>query len=148
MKNRLILFIFCLASHFATFGQTAFDEFKLTEQEIPEKYKTSEEILAKSIQPKIFYNNPDLYEGILGSVKSKGFQSFESQEDKGTVFFFEYEEKVEGEGFLEGLLWGGTKPTKDHPEEYLIKDNILIIWSFVRKSEIKDLSKQKIKRVL
>jgi hypothetical protein len=133
---------------FSAASAQVFEKYKLLPAEIPAKYKASEEMLYKSIQPEIFYDNPDLYQGILGKVKSKDFQSFDGKGDQGTVLFFEYEDKVKGEGFLEGLLWGGSKPTKEHPEEYLIKDNILIIWSFEKKSEIKNISRQKIKSTL
>jgi hypothetical protein len=146
MKTRLTLIVICFVTT-CCWSQT-FDRLKLVDDEIPKEYKTTEEILSKAVQPKIFYDNPGLYENILGTVKSKDYQSFQSKDDEGTVFFFEYESKVDGEGFLEGLLWGGSKPTKEHPEEYLIKDNILIIWSFVKKSEIRNLSRKKIKRLL
>lgn len=136
-----------LAGSFSLWAQ-AFEKLKLSDSDVPPPYRKSEELHCKSIQSKIFYENPDLYQSILGTLKSKDFQSFESTEDEGTILFFEYEEKVNGNEFLSGLLWGGNKPTKEHPEEYLIKDNILIIWSFARKSEIKDISKQKIKGLL
>lgn len=135
--------IIALLATYSVCGQT-FDKLKLTDTEIPDGYKISNEILCKSVQPKIFFDNPDLYQSILGSVKSKDFQSFKSKDDKGTILYFEYEENVQHEGFLEGLLWGGDKPTKEHPEEYIIKDNILIIWCFPKKSAIKNISKAKI----
>jgi hypothetical protein len=141
---KTLLLVISILSFSVVSGQV-FEKYKLLPAEIPEKYRMSEKMLCKSIQPKIFYDNPDLYQGILGTVKSKDFQSFDSKDDQGTALFFEYENRVEGEGFLEGLLWGGSKPTKEHPEEYLIKDNILIIWSFTKKSEVKNISRQKIK---
>lgn len=140
---RLFAFVIAFLTAWNVSGQV-FDKFKLTDSEIPAGYKATDKLLCKAIQPKIFFENPDLYKSILGTVKSKDFQSFESKDDKGTVLFFEYEKKVEGEAFLDGLLWGGSKPTKEHPEEYAIKDNILIIWSFDKKSAIKDVSKKKV----
>ncbi|HCW09349.1 MAG TPA: hypothetical protein DGG95_18490 [Cytophagales bacterium] len=143
MKN-FIVFILLLAVHLSSSAQV-FEKFKLKESEIPKEYKITDKTLFKSIQPKLFYDNPDLYKSILGSVKSKEYQSFESANDEGTVVFFEYEKNVDSTGFLEGLLWGGSKPTREHPEEYLIKDNILIIWSFSKKSPIKKLLMEKVK---
>ena len=62
--------------------------------------------------------------------------------------YFEFETDFKGEGFLDGLLWGGDKPTKEHPEEYYAKGNFLIIWSFKKGSTIKKISKDKIKAIL
>jgi hypothetical protein len=134
----------CLCIAFSGTGQ-AFEKYKLSATEMPEGYKASEKMFCQSVQPKLFYDRPELYQAIIGTVKSKDFQSFESKDDRGTVLFFEFNENVKGEGFLEGLLWGeANRPTKEHPEEYRIKDNILIIWSFTKRSVIKNLSRQKI----
>jgi len=46
------------------------------------------------------------------------------------------------------LLWGGDKPTKEHPEEYYAKGNFLIIWSFKKGSVIAKTSKDKIESIL
>jgi hypothetical protein len=92
----------------------------------------------------LFMNKTDLYGALIGKVKNKSFQSYESKDDKGTIYYYEFEEKFEGQEFLEGLLWGGKKPTKAHPEELFVKDNILVIWSFVDKSELKKISKDKV----
>jgi len=49
---------------------------------------------------------------------------------------------------LEGLLWGGKNPTKERPEEYFVKDKILVIWSFAEGSELKYISKKKVMSLL
>jgi hypothetical protein len=46
------------------------------------------------------------------------------------------------------LLWGGDKPTKEHPEEYHAKGNFLIIWSFKKGSVVTKTSKEKILALL
>lgn len=58
--------------------------------------------------------------------------------------YFEFEDEFKGESFLGGLLWGGNKPTKQYPEEYIAKENFLIIWSFKKGSIITKASKDKI----
>jgi hypothetical protein len=131
----------------STFGQ-AFEKLKLTETEVPEKYKSTDEMLYKSIQAGSFYEQTSMYGALIGKVKNKTFQSYESKDDKGAIFYYEFEENFDQQGFLEGLLWGGKKPTKSHPEEYYVKDNILVIWSFADKSELKKISKEKVTRLL
>ncbi len=145
MKTRLMFTSVLFLLQNMAWSQTL-DSLKLTADELPSGYNITQEILSNAVQPKIFYDNPDLYESILGKVKGKDHQSFESKMDSGTVFFYEYFEKIHGEAFLEGLLWGGNKATKDHPEEYFIKDNFLIIWSFEKRSLVKKLSIEKVKR--
>lgn len=129
------------------FGQ-GLDILKLTTTEVPEAYKPTEEMLYKSVQAASFYNQTDLYKSFLGKIKNKEFQSYNSKNDKGVIFYYEFEKDFEQTGFLEGLLWGGRKPTKAHPEEYFVKDNILVIWSFAAKSELKKISKDKIMALL
>jgi hypothetical protein len=102
-------------------------------------------MLCKSVQSASFYEQTDIYENMLRTVKNKEYQSFESKGDKGTILYLEYEEDFAGEAFLQGLLWGeSNKPTKAHPEEYLIKGKYLIIWSFAPNSGLKKLSKDKV----
>jgi hypothetical protein len=143
MRLILIAIILSGCAFFQANGQ-AFEKLKLVNTEVPEKYKETDQMLYKSIQAGLFYKQTELYESLIGKVRSKEFQSFESKDDDGGIYYYEFEKDFEQEGFLEGLLWGGRKPSKDHPEEYIVKDNILIIWSFVAKSELKEISKKKI----
>ena len=101
-------------------------------------------MLYKSIQAGTFYEQTDMYESLIGKIKNKTFQSYESKDDKGAIYYYEFEENFDRQDFLEGLLWGGKKPTKAHPEEIFVKDNILVIWSFADKSELKKISKDKV----
>jgi hypothetical protein len=141
-----ILILTTLTFH-PTFGQ-GLEKLKLTNTEVPEKYKRTEEMLYKSIQAGTFYKQTDLYESFIGKIRNKEFQSYESEDDNGAIYYYEFEEDFKQQGFLEGLLWGGKKPSKAHPEEYFVKDNILVIWSFADKSELKKISKDKILALL
>ncbi len=143
MKLGLTILFLTTLTYYSTLGQ-GLDKLKLTDGEVPEKYKSTDKMLYKSIQAGTFYEQTDLYESFIGKIKNKEFQSYESKDDKGAIYYYEFEKEFTQEGFLEGLIWGGKKPTKAHPEEYLVKDNILIIWSFGDKSEIKKISKDKI----
>ena len=63
--------------------------------------------------------------------------------------YFEFEKDFKGEGFLQGLLYGKSdKPTEAHPEEFIKKGEILIIYSFKRESDLKKLSQDKVKKLL
>jgi hypothetical protein len=147
MRHRLVILILAVLTFYSASGQ-GLEKLKLTDAEVPEKYKRTEEMLYKSIQAATFYEQTDLYEALIGKIRNKEFQSYESKDDKGAVYYYEFEKNFTQQGFLEGLLWGGKKPTKAHPEEYFVKDNILIIWSFADKSELKKISKDKIVALL
>jgi hypothetical protein len=147
MKLRLTILFFATLTFYSVLGQ-GLDTLKLINTEVPEKYKPADKMLYKSIQAGTFYEQTDLYENFIGKIKNKEFQSYESKDDKGAIYYYEFEKNFTQERFLEGLLWGGKKPTKAHPEEYFVKDNILVIWSFVDKSELKKISKDKITTLL
>jgi hypothetical protein len=124
------------------------DSLKLLDKEIPEGYTLTKENYCISIQACTFYDNPEMYGTLIGKLKSKQVQNFDSKKDKGSIMYFEFEEGFKGEDFLGGLLWGGNKPTKEHPEEYYAKGNFLIIWSFKKGSLMTTTSKNKVKPVL
>lgn len=145
MKNILLIFLFTTSSNL--FAQN-FDKLKLTENEILNDYKLTEESKCISIQACTFYENPGMYSGLIGKIKSKEIQNFENKKDSGSIMYFEFEKDFVMKGFLEGLLWGGKKPTKEHPEEFFVWKNILIIWSFSQNNELKKISKDKIESVL
>lgn len=147
MRLRLTILILTTLLFNSVFGQ-GLDKLKLVDSEVPEKYKRTDEMLYKSIQAGTFYEQTDIYESLIGKIKNKDFQSFKSKDDKGAIYYYEFEENFDRQEFLEGLLWGGKKPTKAHPEEYFVKDNILVIWSFADKSELKKISKDKVLPIL
>ncbi|MCL2130856.1 MAG: hypothetical protein FWH36_00145 [Lentimicrobiaceae bacterium] len=124
------------------------DDLKLSGNEIPQGYSLTDEDNCISIQVCIFYKNPEMYEMIIGKLKTKQIQNFDSENDKGSIMYFEFENDFEREDFLKGLLWGGSKPSKEHPEEIYVKGKFLIIWSFQKNSEIVKKSKEKIKKIL
>lgn len=124
------------------------DSLKLSDKEIPEGYALTKENNCISVQACTFYANPDMYGTLIGKLKSKEIQNFDSKKSKGSIMYFEFKDGFKGEGFLGALLWGGNKPTKEHPEEYYAKGNFLIIWSFKKGSLVTMTSKNKIKGVL
>lgn len=147
MRLTLIILIATTLTFYSTFGQ-GIDKLKLMHTEVPEWYKPTDEMLNKSIQAGTFYEQTDIYKSSIGKIKRKDFQSYESKEDKGTIYYFEFEENFKQQAFIEGLIWGGKKPTKERPEEYFVKDKILVIWSFAEGSELKYISKKKVMSLL
>jgi len=129
-------------------AQEIFEKMILTTADLPQDYIFVEALNCKSIQAQILYDKPETYAIIIGKLASKQSQSFIGNKDIGSILFFEFEKPFEQAGFLEALLWEGRKPTKEHPETFLVKDNILIIWSTSKKSKVKSISKAKIEGVL
>ncbi len=148
MRTRILVVFFLSFITGFSFGQTI-DSLKLNDAEIPPGYSRSDKLLCVTPHANSFYTQIDLYETFLGKVNKKQFQSFEKKGDKGSILYFEFEKEFTGQGFLSGLLWGQeTKPTKSEPDEYYAKGNVLIIWSFNLKSELKQISKAKVTKLL
>jgi hypothetical protein len=124
------------------------DSLKLSDKEIPAGYALTKDNNCISIQACTFYEKPEMYEVLIGKLKRKQIQNFDSKKDPGAIMYFEFEDGFKGAGFLDGLLWGGDKPTKEHPEEYYAKGNFLIIWSFKKGSAVTKISKDKIQAML
>ncbi|MBK8291918.1 MAG: hypothetical protein IPK96_14295 [Flammeovirgaceae bacterium] len=129
MKLGLTILFLTTLTYYSTLGQ-GLDKLKLTDGEVPEKYKSTDKMLYKSIQAGTFYEQTDLYESFVGKLRIRNFNPMRVKMTKEQSITMSLKEEFTQEGFLEGLIWGGKKPTKAHPEEYLVKDNILIIWSF------------------
>lgn len=69
-----------------------------------------------------------MYSFILGNIQGKGFQTIEIDGKVGSILYFIFDKETDGaRGFVEGLLWGGSKPTKEHPEEIITNGNTMII---------------------
>lgn len=136
MKNLLILF--ALISSILGFSQSnLIESIQIKPAEIPTEYKLLEKLECQSIQSKLLYENPDMYNFILGKTLNKKFQSFEYKGNKGSILYFEFDKDPENaKGFIGGLLWGEKKPSKAHPENIITKGNLMIVLSFPLKSEI------------
>ena len=147
MTKLLTLLTFAFFMTIKTNGQNI-DSLQLTDKEIPENYSLTKDNNCISIQACTFYEDPGMYGMLIGKLKAKKIQNFDNKKDKGCIMYFEFEDGFKGDGFLGGLLWGGDKPTKEHPEEYYAKGNFLIIWSFKKGSLITKTSRDKIKATL
>lgn len=148
-KVKAIFLSFFLIVAFNTLLAQQFDSLKLTASEIPEGYQETSKREHKTPHAVSFYEQVELFESFVGKLKKKDLQSFSKKGDKGTIFYFEFEDEFKGSDFLEGLLWGQTgKATAKKPEEYYVKGKFLVIWSFELNSELKERSKKKIVSLL
>jgi hypothetical protein len=147
MKLKIISSISFLIIGFKINAQSI-EGMKLSDKEIPENYSLTEERKCISIQACTLYEKPGIYEMFIGKLKNKSVQNFENTDDKGSILYFEFKDGFKGKGFLDGLLWGGDSPTKDHPEEYYAKGNFLVIWSFKTGSALTKTSKEKVIKAL
>jgi hypothetical protein len=143
--TKSLLFTFLLALTFRLSVAQSIDSLKLNDAEIPAGYSKSDKLLCATPHAFSFYEQVSLYEGFLGKVTRKEFQSFDKKGDKGSILYFEFDKDFNGQVFLDGLLWGqSSKPTKSESDEYYANGHILIIWSFKLKSELKEISKSKV----
>lgn len=129
------------------------DDIELQPSDLPEGYKLSDKLLCPSIQTTLFYESYDeLYEQKFGVPDKKEYQSFENPNgDNGSILYFHYKEPLPAETkvFLSGLFWGtSTKPTSEHPEEFFVSDNEIVIWCFKADSKIKKISQDKLLNVI
>lgn len=141
--------LFCIVcSLTVTSAGQSLESLKLSDSEFPQGYKATNDKNCVSIQSCIFYDRPDMYASTIGKVKSKHVQNFSGRKDNGSIMYFEFEEDFAAEAFLGGLLWGGSKPSKQHPEEFHANGKFLVIWSCKKESAIKKVSQDKVKSIL
>lgn len=139
MKHLLKLFVITFLFIQTGFSQNkVLDSFEINPDELSKEYVFSNKISCQSIQAATFYNSPELYSFILGETLEKRFQTVKYKGKKGSILYFEFDEKAkDGEAFIQGLLLGGKKPNKKHPEEIITKGNVMIVLSFPFKSDIR-----------
>lgn len=120
-----------------------FEKVKFTEKDIT-AYKLQYVRHFYSRQQVIFYNNTDIYESVLPKLEEKYTQSICTDNEEGTVFFYYFADNLDSksESFLKGLFYGAEGvPSQDNPEQFLIKDNMLIVFSYQYKSKVIDALK-------
>ncbi|MGL4630641.1 MAG: hypothetical protein ACRCVT_05480 [Leadbetterella sp.] len=145
---RIISFLlFNLLISFHTKAQNI-DSLQLYQNEIPDGYKLSDNNNCISIQATLFYKDPSIYSSIIGNLVSKRIQNFDNKKDSGSILYFEFDDNFKAELFLGSLLWGGNKPTREHPEEFFSKGKFLVIWSFKKGNVVTKKSKDKLIKIL
>jgi hypothetical protein len=126
--NKLLTLCISIVSTIGFGPSQTIDAIKMKPTELPKEYKSSQDIEYQAIQSKLLYKNPEMYRFILGKTIEKQFQTFEHKEKKGSLSYFEFDRDAnEGKRFIEGLPWGGEKPSKAHPETIIIKGNVMIV---------------------
>ena len=121
----------------------------LSESDLPEGYQFSEVLACKTSKLNSFYKNVNNYSDEIGQVAFKGFQSIESDSDKGSILYFQFQDPKGLQNFLNDYLWGKEgKASEKRPDEYMIlAENFLILWSVNLDSPIKGISKLKIEQL-
>lgn len=144
MKKTLLVFLF----FYTIIGycqNLKIDSILIKSKELPAEFKSLNNLHCQSIQSKLLYNSPQTYSFILGNVINKQFQSFEYEDNLGSILYFEFNKETENsKSFIERLIWGGKKPSKSHPENIFTKDRILIITSFPYTSKISEILNENI----
>ncbi len=125
--------------------------YRLEISDLPNGYRFVDKVMCRSIQPSIYYEDPELYNFIFSSPVEKSHQSIEGPGEKGSILYFQYKNNVPKNfvTFLRGLFYGEeNKPTKLHPEEFKVKDNLVVVWClYGSKNEVKSISKNKVKNL-
>src|SRR4051812_23020236 len=103
MKITITLSTLFLLLTTTLFSQTIAD-LKLKNKEIPKSYTFSDSDICITAQACTFYKDIETYSNIVGNVKSKAIQSFRSKTDRGSIMYFEFEQRFKGDRFLQGLL--------------------------------------------
>lgn len=134
--KRTLLLLLSLLCFSMSFGQTiTVDSLKIKPATISNEHTVLKELQCQSIQAKLLYNDPSMYSFLIGNLKEKGFQTFKFEGQTGSILYFIFDKETNAsKGFIEGLLWGGSKPTKEHPEEIIVYGNVLIVISYPYKS--------------
>jgi hypothetical protein len=141
-------FVFTFIIWNKSFSQNV-DNLKILDSEIPIGYKKDAQLKYISIEASTFFQNPEIYSALVGDVSEKTFQSFSNKGEHGSILYFRFSQEIKNEDFFKALLWGVKgKPSMEHPEEYFIHHNFLIIWCLKEESVIKQLSKSKIFKIL
>lgn len=104
----------------------------LKQDEVPPGCKLVDGTFATDVQTEILYDY-GAYERLLPVPQGKAHQSFECDNQKGTVFYFAYaneQERRRVSSFARAVLWGEDHPTPMHPELVLDGGPFLVVVSF------------------
>ena len=76
-----------------SYGQSL-HSLKLSVKEIPGDYSISKNTNCNGVQECIFYENPRMYEMLIGKIRKKEIQNFESKNDNGSIMYFEFYDEL------------------------------------------------------
>jgi hypothetical protein len=148
MEKALFILLFLFSGILISPAQSI-DALMLDENEIPDDYIESDQLSCVTPNAFALYDQSELYEKSLGRVVKKSFQTFQKKGDCGSVLYFEFASDFKAKAFLEELLWHKAgRPTKNEPDDYYAKGNILIIWSFPLESPMEMMSRAKVMRLM
>lgn len=104
------------------------------------------DLIAKSIQVQYFFLRPGTYETVLPPLAEKEIQSLETKSDRGAIMFFRYAGEIESaKDFLTRLFYGPAgEPSADHPEEFVLRNDTLVIFCFEKGSALGAEAKKRV----
>lgn len=126
-----------------------FDTYKIQKSEIDNSLEFIEGsyILMKSANTFEFYNLNMKYNSVFGKVVEKDFQGLSYNGVEGCIYLFEFEKDIsEYDDAFNRIIRNGSKQNKDHPEEYFLVGNVLIVSHFPHKSELASLVSKLLKQ--
>ena len=132
-------------------GQSGLRRLMIASADLKGRGSLGRDLICKSIQVQFYFLRPDAYSQLMPPVLEKEIQSVERDGDRGSIMFFRYGGDIENmKGFFTGLFYGPDgAPSEDHPEEFIISRDLLVIFGFERNSalrkELKSIVLERIK---
>lgn len=122
------------------------DSLLLVKSDLPGGYKFVDKEIPITNQASSLYNQIDMYSMILKiRATDKKYQSIKSSKDKGTAYYILFDSSADkAKGFAQGLIWGTKESNDEHPDEIIVKGKLMIVLSFNKDSNIKEIIKRKI----
>jgi hypothetical protein len=120
------------------FDPVAFDSLQLRPADLPKGHALATTDYTRSIQAASLYDDAAMYAPLIGNVAQKSRQSIDGSDmENGTILYFRFDKRLADHAFIDALIWGEDgKPTDEHPEEILVKDNVIVILSFAKGSDV------------
>ena len=109
-----------------------FDQLPIRAEELPAQLTLIEGVYCHSVQARMLFDQPELYDKILGGKMTfKRVQSLAVDgQPAGSILYFRHERPIR-RGFFEGLLWGQEgHPTAQHPEELITFGRHMMVLCF------------------
>jgi tetratricopeptide (TPR) repeat protein len=107
-------------------------QVQLSKEALAQGMTLGNEPRCTSTQAEVFFEMPDL-NGVVPAPAAKAAQSLISEAGQASsILYFQYPGPVPAEVYamLQPLLWGGDRPTQEHPEEIVRVANMLLILCF------------------
>jgi tetratricopeptide (TPR) repeat protein len=125
------------------------ESLKVPASELPAGWKLLDEVRCVSVQARTLYDG-SLDGKLFPTPKAKAVQTIDAGKGSaGSVLLFEYAEPIEPHlAAVRGLVWGGMKQTRQHPEDIAAHDRFLVVLSFPMNAEEAEFAKDRLRAKL